>query len=64
MSRMTDQVPRTRVLIAEDDAIIRMDLKEMLEEEQYEVIEAGDGAEARLKRRGERPMIDLATQVT
>ena len=46
MSRMTDQVPRTRVLIAEDDAIIRMDLKEMLEEEQYEVIEAGDGAAA------------------
>jgi len=37
---------RGRVLIAEDDAIIRMDLKEMLEEESYEVLEAGDGAAA------------------
>jgi AmiR/NasT family two-component response regulator len=43
---MTDQGNRTRVLIAEDDAIIRMDLKEMLEEEQYEVLEAADGAAA------------------
>jgi response regulator NasT len=43
---MTDQATRARVLIAEDDAIIRMDLKEMLEEEQYEVIEASDGATA------------------
>jgi response regulator NasT len=37
---------RARVLVAEDDAIIRMDLKEMLEEERYEVIEASDGATA------------------
>ena len=35
-----------RVLIAEDESIIRMDLREMLEEEGYEVVEAGDGREA------------------
>jgi len=57
MSRMTDQAPRTRVLIAEDDAIIRMDLKEMLEEEQYEVIEAGDGAAAVQLARDEQPAL-------
>jgi response regulator NasT len=57
MSRMTDQAARTRVLIAEDDAIIRMDLKEMLEEEQYEVIEAGDGAQAVQLARDEQPAL-------
>lgn len=32
----------TRVVIAEDEALIRLDLKEMLEEEGYEVVgEAG-----------------------
>jgi AmiR/NasT family two-component response regulator len=36
-----------RVLIAEDEALIRLDLKEMLEEEGYEVVaEAGDGQQA------------------
>jgi AmiR/NasT family two-component response regulator len=36
-----------RVLIAEDEAIIRMDLREMLTEEGHEVVgEARDGAEA------------------
>ncbi len=36
-----------RVLIAEDEALIRLDLKEMLEEEGYQVVgEAGDGAQA------------------
>ncbi|WP_267192254.1 ANTAR domain-containing response regulator [Parvivirga hydrogeniphila] len=36
-----------RVLIAEDEAIIRMDLREMLEEEGHEVVgEARDGEEA------------------
>jgi response regulator NasT len=36
-----------RVLIAEDEAVIRMDLREMLEEEGHEVVaEARDGAEA------------------
>ncbi|CAN5160968.1 response regulator [soil metagenome] len=36
-----------RVLVAEDEALIRLDLKEMLEEEGYDVIaEAGDGEQA------------------
>jgi two-component system, response regulator PdtaR len=43
---VTTSRPR-RVLIAEDEALIRLDLKEMLEEEGYDVVgEAGDGAEA------------------
>jgi two-component system, response regulator PdtaR len=38
---------KTRVLIAEDEALIRLDLKEMLEEEGYEVVgEVGDGQQA------------------
>ena len=37
----------TRVLIAEDEALIRLDLKEMLEEEGYSVVaEVGDGQQA------------------
>ena len=43
---MTD-VPARRVLIAEDEALIRLDLKEMLQEEGYQVVgEAGDGETA------------------
>ena len=43
---MSDAPPR-RVLIAEDEALIRLDLKEMLEEEGYAVVgEAGDGEQA------------------
>ena len=43
---MADLVKR-RVVIAEDEAIIRLDLKEMLEEEGYAVVgEAGDGQRA------------------
>lgn len=39
--------PRRRVLIAEDEALIRLDLAEMLVEEGYEVVgEAGDGETA------------------
>jgi two-component system, response regulator PdtaR len=39
--------PARRVLIAEDEALIRLDLKEMLEEEGYIVVgEAGDGEQA------------------
>ena len=39
--------PARRVLIAEDEALIRLDLKEMLEEEGYAVVgEAGDGETA------------------
>ena len=45
---------RTRVLIAEDEAIIRLDLKEMLEEEGMSVVgEASDG-EAALRLVGEQ----------
>ncbi len=45
-ARPTDAVP-TRVVIAEDEAIIRLDLKETLEEEGYEVVgETGRGDEA------------------
>ena len=40
-------MPPTRVVIAEDEAIIRLDLKETLEEEGYEVVgETGRGDEA------------------
>lgn len=46
----------TRVLIAEDEALIRLDLREMLEEEGYEVCgEAGDGASAVQQARDLRP---------
>lgn len=39
--------PPTRVLIAEDEALIRLDLKEMLEEEGFDVVaEVADGASA------------------
>lgn len=45
-----------RVLIAEDEALIRMDLREMLEEEGNEVVgEARDGAEAIALARTVRP---------
>ena len=40
-------VPRRRVVIAEDEALIRMDLAEMLAEEGYEVVgQAADGERA------------------
>ena len=39
--------PALRVLVAEDEALIRMDLVEMLEEEGYDVVgQCGDGASA------------------
>ena len=34
----TPEVPRVRVVIAEDEAIIRLDLKETLADEGYEVV--------------------------
>jgi len=46
----------TRVLIAEDEALIRLDLKEMLEEEGYAVVaEVGDGQQAVDQAREQRP---------
>lgn len=43
----TDSPQITRIVIAEDETLIRLDLKEMLEEEGYTVVgEAGDGATA------------------
>lgn len=43
----TDQTARPKILIAEDEAIIRLDLKEMLEEEGFDVVaEAADGEAA------------------
>jgi two-component system, response regulator PdtaR len=40
-------VPARRVLIAEDEALIRLDLREMLREEGFDVVgEAGDGEQA------------------
>jgi response regulator NasT len=42
-----ETTPARRVLIAEDEALIRLDLKEMLEEEGYVVVgEAGNGQQA------------------
>jgi response regulator NasT len=44
---MPSHTPERRVVIAEDEALIRLDLKEMLEEEGYTVVgEAGDGEQA------------------
>ena len=46
----------TRVLIAEDEALIRLDLKEMLEEEGYAVVaEVGDGEQAVERAEALRP---------
>jgi AmiR/NasT family two-component response regulator len=45
--RATEGNGRPRVLIAEDEALIRLDLREMLQEEGYDVIgEAADGEQA------------------
>jgi len=44
-----------RVLIAEDETIIRMDLREMLQDEGYEVLEAADGEAAVRIAREQRP---------
>ena len=45
---MTTAAPsRHRIVVAEDEALIRLDLVEMLREEGYDVVgEAGDGEEA------------------
>jgi two-component system, response regulator PdtaR len=55
----SDAARPTRVLIAEDEALIRLDLKEMLEEEGFEVVaEVADGASAVRLTREMKP--DLA----
>ncbi len=41
--------PSRRVVIAEDEALIRLDLKEMLEEEGYEVVAEAGGGETAVK---------------
>ncbi|WP_200260971.1 response regulator [Streptomyces sp. HSG2] len=54
----TSHVPpsTTRVVIAEDEALIRLDLREMLQEEGYTVVgEAGDGERAVELAREQRP---------
>lgn len=44
--------PRTRVIVAEDEALIRLDLVELLRDEGYDVVaEAGDGEVAVVKAR-------------
>jgi len=50
------EVARTRVLIAEDEALIRLDLAEMLAEAGYEVVaQASNGEEAVERAREHRP---------
>lgn len=49
---------KLRVLIADDDPIIRLDLKQMLENLEYEVVaEAGDGQQAVAAARDSKPDI-------
>ncbi len=51
--------PRPTVLVAEDETIIRMDLREMLEEEGYAVVEAADGEQAVRLAREVRPELAI-----
>ncbi|HWV27239.1 MAG TPA: response regulator, partial [Aeromicrobium sp.] len=54
MDRTANTPPR--VVIAEDEALIRLDLAEMLEEEGYQVVaQAGDGEQAVALARQHRP---------
>lgn len=53
-SSVSEQSGRARVLVAEDESLIRLDLVEMLGEEGYEIVgEAGDGERA----------VELATEL-
>jgi CheY-like chemotaxis protein len=42
----TDEAPVARILVIDDEELVRATLSAMLEESGYEVIEAGDGREA------------------
>ena len=51
---------KLRIIIADDDPIIRLDLKKMLEDCQYDVIgEAGDGAKAVEMARNLKPDVAI-----
>ncbi len=53
---MNDTPARPRVVIAEDEALIRLDLAEMLQEEGYDVVgQAADGEQAVALAREHRP---------
>jgi DNA-binding NarL/FixJ family response regulator len=55
-----DTGERLRVLIAEDETIIRLDLRQLLEEHGFDVVaEAGDGAEAIELARATEPEVAL-----
>ncbi len=52
-----------RILIADDEPVIRLSLRRLLEAHGHEVIEARDGTEALGKIRSEHPDIALLDQV-
>lgn len=57
---MPETVTPIRILVAEDEAIIRMDLREMLEEEGFDVVaEASDGHEAVSLAREHKPDLSI-----
>ena len=54
--KVRSDLPRRRVLIADDDPLIRMDLVEMLAEESFEVVgQVGDGERAAALAKELRP---------
>ena len=60
MNPPTQATGPLRIVVAEDEALIRMDLVEMLEREGYEVVgEAANGSEAIAKVREQKPDIAL-----